>query len=54
MDKYGVDQDLDDKKKTASEKNPTRCPTCGRNLRPSDETNILLCPQCGSLPFEVE
>jgi predicted RNA-binding Zn-ribbon protein involved in translation (DUF1610 family) len=52
MEKYGVLEE-DDKSKTAAEKSKKpRCTTCGKELRPQSVTGILLCPQCGSLPFE--
>lgn len=49
MEKYAVEEDEVDTK-TAADK--ARCPACDSPLRPVDETGVLLCPKCGSAPFE--
>lgn len=48
MDKYGVDEAVDQEKleKQASE----GCPECGSPVERHGST--LLCPKCGSAPFE--
>lgn len=47
MDKYGVDESQnEDMDKKASE----GCPKCG--AAPQRHGNTLLCPNCGSEPFE--
>lgn len=52
MEKYGVYEE-EDKSKTAAEKGKKpRCPACDKYLRPQAVTGVLMCPQCGSLPFE--
>ena len=50
MEKYGVDESVDQKKleKQASE----GCPNCGAKL--AKHGNVLICPKCGSEPFEKE
>lgn len=50
MDKFGVDED-ESADKLAAESAAT-CPACGNKLRPISETGVLLCPKCGSKPFE--
>lgn len=49
MEKYGVDTEAD-LDKTAQEN--TTCPDCGAVLPSQTETGVLLCPNCGSEPFE--
>jgi len=49
LEKYGVVEETDTKVATADK--PT-CPKCGTALRPVEETGVLLCPKCGSQPFE--
>lgn len=53
MEKFGVE--IEEPDKTASEKKPApeTCPRCGATLRAKEEVNVLLCPNCGSLPFEA-
>jgi len=48
MEKYGVDESKDNSKleKMAGE----GCPSCGAALKRHGQ--ILLCPNCGSQPFE--
>lgn len=52
MEKYGVL--IEDEPKTAQDKGQKtpRCPVCDKNLRPSVQTGVPVCPQCGTLPFE--
>jgi len=50
MEKYGVDEE-EDTVKTAKVGDKT-CPTCSTKLRPPAKTGVLLCPKCGSKPFE--
>ena len=51
MEKYGVEES-DEKVKTASESTGDKCPTCNAPLRDYKKTGVLLCPNCGSKPFE--
>ena len=51
MEKFGVEEDEPAPDKTAEEK-PKVCPSCGSPLRPISETGVLICPKCGSKPFE--
>jgi len=49
MEKYGVSEKKDvTQNKTATDKKV--CPVCGSPLRLHGE--VLLCPRCGSKPFE--
>jgi len=48
VEKYGVEQD---NVKVSSETREL-CRTCGAVLRPQEETGVLLCPRCGSRPYE--
>ena len=51
MEKLGVEESgVDDEKleKAASE----GCPNCGAKV--AQEGKILICPRCGTKPFEVE
>ena len=50
MQKYGVEEEKPSDNKTAAD--DTMCPACQAVLRPADETGVLLCPNCGSKPFE--
>ena len=50
MEKYGVEEEDLPADKTAEDK--TLCPVCKTPLRPVSETGVLLCPKCGSKPFE--
>lgn len=50
VEKYGVDEaDIEDK--TAAIQ-IDECPRCHAKLRPVQDTGVLLCPTCGSRPFE--
>lgn len=50
MDKYGVDEQIDQEnlEKRAAE----GCPKCGSALE--RHGNVIICPKCGSKPFEEE
>lgn len=50
MEKYGVEEEIVPGK-TASE-DPPCCPDCGTKLEDKLLTGILICPKCGSKPFE--
>lgn len=55
MEKYGVDEENNsvDETKTAQTADDLKCPTCGRKLKNVNKTGgVLICPQCGSQPFE--
>lgn len=55
LEKYGVDEKKELKKEATEaggkkgRKNP-RCPDCGEYV--IDHGSVLLCPRCGSQPFE--
>jgi ribosomal protein L37AE/L43A len=51
VEKYGVEEAEPVPEKTATDK-PKECPKCHSPLRPTLDTGVLLCPQCGSKPFE--
>lgn len=51
MDKFGVEEEDPPPNKTAADA-PKECPACHTPLRPISETGVLLCPKCGSKPFE--
>lgn len=51
MDKFGVEEEETAPDKTAAEQ-PKQCPACDAPLRPIEETGVLICPNCGSKPFE--
>ena len=51
MDKYGVDEEEPSPNKTTEDK-PKQCPACKSPLRPIEDTGVLICPKCGSKPFE--
>ena len=54
MDKFGVDEINDpDAPKTGALTHKV-CPACGAELRPVEDTGVLLCPRCGSKPFEEQ
>ncbi len=53
MEKYGVSEDASPEKQAQVKENQC-CPKCGATLRDSNDTGVLLCPHCGSLPFEEE
>jgi hypothetical protein len=50
VEKFGVEED-EPSDKLGSEKRE-ECPACHSLLRPTHETGVLLCPKCGSKPFE--
>jgi len=50
MEKFGVEEEESDTKTAAQLKG--FCPICGEELCPQEVTGILLCPRCGSKPFE--
>jgi hypothetical protein len=50
MDKYAVEEDGSGVK-TADAQGGV-CPKCGAKLESTDKTNVLKCPNCGTLPFE--
>lgn len=52
MEKYGVSTG-DDLVKTATEDKLKKCPICSTPVRPPDVTGVLLCPNCGTRPFEA-
>jgi len=49
MEKYGVTEQPE---KIAELQEVETCPTCGATLIDINQTGVLLCPQCGSEPFE--
>lgn len=51
MEKYGVTEDVA-LEKEAKQGDKPRCPKCNVLLRDSSDTGVLLCPNCGSRPFE--
>lgn len=52
MDKYAVEEDAE-AGKTAAAKAPGACPICGAKLLNPETTNVLVCPKCGTRPFEA-
>jgi len=52
MDKYGVDEQVSEEKRAGLKTN--RCPECNELLLDTDETGVLVCPKCGTRPFEEE
>ena len=52
FEKYGVLEDPNTVGKTAEDKKPQRCPECDSALVPSETVNVLVCPKCGTRPFE--
>ena len=51
MEKYGVDEKIDIKKMEKIASNG--CPKCG-SPKVFKHGDILICPNCGSAPFESE
>ena len=51
MEKFGVEQD-EPAVKTAETKNAGACPVCRSRLQPRELSNVLVCPKCGTKPFE--
>lgn len=53
VEKYGVDENGDESEKRAvAETKPKVCPQCGSTLEEHGE--VVLCPKCGSDPFEAK
>lgn len=52
MEKYGVEQDVQTPGGPKTAQAADRCKKCGKTLRPRTETGVLLCPDCGSRPYE--
>jgi predicted RNA-binding Zn-ribbon protein involved in translation (DUF1610 family) len=54
MEKYAVISDdvLSGQKEAGEAIQKKKCPDCASALRPTEETGVLLCPACGSKPFE--
>lgn len=50
MEKYGVEE-TETQPKTADDET-SKCPKCDAKLRNQDETGVLVCPVCGTAPFE--
>jgi hypothetical protein len=50
MEKYGVEEFIDELKKNAAD-GPLRCPLCGKELLDAESTTPR-CPEHGSAPFE--
>jgi ribosomal protein L37AE/L43A len=50
VEKYGVEQAQDEK--TAEMRKTEICPDCSEKLRPTTTTGVLMCPKCGTKPFE--
>lgn len=51
MEKYGVDENVTPKKE-AEHRKERKCPECDATLRDTQTTGVLLCPNCGTRPFE--
>ena len=51
MDKFGVEEPSVDEK-VAEARETRKCPDCQSDLRDANETGVLVCPQCGTKPFE--
>lgn len=51
FEKYGVDE-VNGGAKTAKEGEIRHCPNCGKRLVPTEKINVLMCPLCGTRPFE--
>jgi ribosomal protein L37AE/L43A len=49
MEKYGVQEHSE---KVAEITDSTVCPVCGSQLTDRDQTGVLVCPKCGTKPFE--
>ncbi len=53
MEKYAVEENENSEEvKAAKYTGEARCPKCTTPLRDTKETGVLLCPHCGSHPFE--
>lgn len=53
MEKYGVNESVP-QDKLAEVKAGERCPNCKALLADLAQTGVLLCPECGTEPFEKE
>ena len=51
MEKYGVAEEIEQTKE-AQQTDNSKCPACKAILRDNNNTGVLLCPTCGSRPFE--
>ena len=49
VEKYGVVEEF---VKAGESGKENTCPICGLKLQDRDETGILICPVCGTKPFE--
>ena len=52
MEKFGVDEPVEEK--IAAAKETGKCPQCNTVLRDQEETGVVICPNCGTKPFEKE
>lgn len=53
MEKYAVEENvIAEEEKAAGDTEKACCPVCSTPLRNTNETGVLLCPKCGSKPFE--
>lgn len=50
MEKYGVEEDLPEEKE-AGARTRRLCPDCNAVLK---DEGVLICPNCGTKPFEKE
>lgn len=51
MEKFGVEEPVENEK-VAEARDTKRCPICQSPLKDPTETGVLVCPQCGTKPFE--
>ncbi len=51
MEKYGVEEQASHDKK-AQDGERQRCPECDSPLLNPETTGVLVCPTCGTQPFE--
>lgn len=52
IEKYGVDESTEQDSKKMEKAAAEGCPRCGRKVQLHG--NVLLCPNCGSEPFEKD
>lgn len=53
FEKYGVEENADAKTASRDLDDTVRfCPHCGSPLESVENTNVVKCPRCGTLPFE--
>jgi len=53
FEKLGVEESEDAKTASRNLDDTARfCPRCGTSLESVENTNVLTCPKCGTLPFE--